>query len=204
MLEMYSADIRISSESGQCVRIRRKCFWCRLTVEERLKDDDLVPRLKEAHERGEHALVRARGDGDFSLRVELTSHEGGVCVRNGLLQARASLLGAFSGGTSRLGENSWYLRRRILIAFHSVQRLSRSVQDEFGWLQHTVSQLSPKSNHLSLENTLLPPLLASHSSPCLFLHPSIAGRLPPLPFPAAQQAHHQPFTPTQPITLIPR
>ena len=65
-------------------------------VEEGLEDNDLVARLEEAHEGGEHAFIGASGDGDFGLWVEGAVERGRVGFCDCFLQAWATLLGVIS------------------------------------------------------------------------------------------------------------
>ena len=81
-------------------------------IEERLKDNDLVAGLDEAHEGREHTLICAGCDGDLLFRIQSSAEEGRVGIGEGFLQTRSSL-----GG-------------RVLITFDSVQGTFRSVNHE--------------------------------------------------------------------------
>ena len=60
-------------------------------VEERFENDNLVPRLNEAHESTQYALICPSRNGDLGIGVDLPSKERRICICNSFSQSRASL-----------------------------------------------------------------------------------------------------------------
>ena len=133
-------DVGDVSAVGAIKSVHRACDSfaeaAHLLVEERLKHYDLVARLQMAQEGAEHALVRAGGDGDFGLCVDLAAEGGGVRVRDGLLQARTPARGG------------------VLVAFDAVEGFFCGVEGELGWIVAATGMLLAYSVSLADDDGL--------------------------------------------------
>ena len=134
-----------------------------ILVKEWLDNDDLVFGLNKSHKRTEHALIGARGDGNLGLWVQRFTKERRVRIRNSLLQPRSTLfrpsgLWSFNGFKPRRNP-SRYLRRRILIAIHLIQRLFGSIEHKLRWVISTDPFSAPRLSSVVpclLTRTLVP------------------------------------------------
>lgn len=134
-----------------------------LLVKKRLEDNHLIALFDKAHERTEHSFsnqqayttgkpyaitfISTSGDRHLSVRVQSTSKGLGVRFRNSLLKMRTTLQ-LSARILSFLSPAYIYLGGGVLVAFHAVQSLLRSVQGELGGIVATGSKVNTYSSHL--------------------------------------------------------
>lgn len=116
-------------------------------VEKRLEHDDLVSWIYKPHKGTEHAFICPTGNGNFSIRVNISTEEGRIGFGDCLLQSRPALNHSLNKSIpfSEPSSNG-YLRWSILITVHVIQRVFGCTDDKLGRIvtagssQHELSE----------------------------------------------------------------